>query len=212
MRLCGRVPVLRPLVAEPLAEPAMPDNCKPRRLLIAMGSACFGLSSVSGCYWLNPDKCPDLPCGAISAPPGAALGEWASAQAQRAEADDFVIYEADWVAGGTQLSPAAQGRLMRVADRVACGESCLLISPTENDGLNADRRFALENHLATAGWPGMADSIQIGTPAALDLLGREAPTVTRDLLSPRNLPNSPFTQSEGAFGGGAIANPFGFQN
>lgn len=182
---------------------------KSTHLATSIGLLCLLLAQ-PGCYLLYPSPCADIPPGQIAAPPGAALSEWQTAQAMRAEFDDFVIYEADWIAGSADLGPHGKRRLVAIAERVACGENPIIINKSEDNALNEERRYAVVNQLGGLGFAGCEESVQVGYAQALPLPGREAPRAVQDMVTPTPLPSSDRNDANGGiFGSGRSPSPFG---
>lgn len=189
----------------------MPDRLQPTFGLVKMRRASLLLVLLmGGCSFFEPDRCADIPAGAISAPPGAVLNEWLGAQAERAEADDFVIYESEWLADSAELGPLAKRRIARVAERVAAGENRLVVSRSDNTSLDEERRFAAVRYLADQGITDGEYLVTLGYSQALPLSGREAPAVVGRMLSTEPLPSSSRRKSNSSpFGSGSIDNPLG---
>ena len=60
-------------------------------------------------------SCDDIPPGAIPQPNGTYACQWIHAETARADQDNFVIYQYEWSADGTKLTPFGQEHVARIA-------------------------------------------------------------------------------------------------
>jgi hypothetical protein len=130
-------------------------------------------SSLSGCAHrhdvLGVDCCADIPAGAIPEPPGTKLCNWQSMQVNAATADQFVLYQCDFVGDSTNLSPAALARIGRLAQSGSASNMSWVVEPSGDGALDLARMDAAINELTGRGVSPV--DVTIATPAALGLAG-----------------------------------------
>lgn len=148
--------------------------------------ACSALLMLSGCCphcgRLFCDSCADITPGAIPPPPGSHTCAWQTTQAAMAERDDFVIYQYEWVGETTEPSPFGLRHLAGLVPRLQTQPCQVVIQPSENQVLDADRRIALVGLLAAQGLPDADAQVVIGYPMAEGLNGQEAPRLSQGYL------------------------------
>ncbi len=81
------------------------------------GPACTGPVHSGCCPWLV-DNCAQIPGIAQPAPAGTYVNRWIFLQDQKAEMDDFVIYQNMWFRGGTELGPMGRYYIDLIANRL----------------------------------------------------------------------------------------------
>jgi hypothetical protein len=123
---------------------------------------------------LFKDKCAEIPLGAIPPPAGTHLAEIKNAQKALAEADDFVIYEHEWLYGGTVPGPYGRYHLGQIAKRLADVPFPVLIQVNPDENLNQVRRAAVVAFLVNNGYADADTRVVVGFPAAEGLFGDEA--------------------------------------
>ena len=127
------------------------------------------------------DKCADIPPGAIPRPAGTYACQWQHAQIDRANQENYVIYENEWYQGGRELGPTGQvqvGDLAHHLDETPCK---VFIVPhfdvdhnSWNNDLNKQRVEYVVGLLTTNGVTDAAQRVQIALPHAEGLYGEEA--------------------------------------
>ena len=129
-----------------------------------------------------------LPC-AEPAPLGTYIGAWSAAQAEQADATDFVIFQREWYQGGNQLGPEGHRHLQGILSQVAKVPYPVLIEPvTPILGARSDlqktlaaaaeldqvRRQLIVDRLLACGIDDAHQRVLIAYPDALQMLGPEA--------------------------------------
>ncbi len=174
--------------------------------------------------------CNDVPPGALPQPNGTFVHRFQEVQADKAEADDFVIYANEWFMGGTELGPFGERHVLQIAKRLPqCGYPVVL-QPDRNASLNLSRAAHITARLENLGVTDANVRVVVGDPHALDLDGNEAPRIYGQMLQNPGLNNNGYGNfgnngfsggffNRGGFGGfqgfGGLglfggANPFGF--
>jgi len=152
---------------------------------------------------LHADRCADIPPGAIPRPLGSYACEWQRAQMDRAEIDDFVIYDHEWLDGGTKLGPFGQRHLTKLVPRLAMCPLPLIVARSQNMPLDEARRAALIEILLAQGFSDADQRVSIGYPLAWGLTGREAPNLSNGYYrSGSGTSSGAGYGSSGSFGGG----------
>ena len=152
------------------------------------------------------DRCADVPCGAIPVGPGNHLCQWQQAQVASASTDLGVFYQADFVGKSAQLSPAAKIQVVRMAQQGASASVPVILEPSDDSRLDADRALTLASAFSAAGSPMSAEQIQAAYPPALGLDGFRAQQVAR--TASRN-GSGGGGQGGGGFGGSTGGGGFG---
>lgn len=152
-------------------------------LLFAVG---LGLLAWAGCEikgskWAV-DNCSSIPQGAIPVPNGTFVHAWVDAQANKAEADDFVFYRQEWCMGGQELGPYGRYHLHQVVKRLPKVPFPVVVQPTLDDQLNETRRQLLVQYLAINGIVDADHRVIVAFPDAEGLNGEEAPIVYRQMI------------------------------
>jgi uncharacterized membrane protein YgcG len=144
----------------------------------AAASAAASLAALSiGCA---TDKCATIPPGAIPQPVGTFACQWQTAQAERAEEDDFVFYNYEWHLCGTQLGPYGHGHLAHVAERMLGEPAMVTVAPAYmdqgclNEELNTARWNVIVQYLTQHGVLDAASRVRVGPPQAEGMYGPDA--------------------------------------
>ncbi len=139
---------------------------------------------LSGCYHHYHGSCgaKHHPHGAIPAPLGSYSCQWQELQAARADADDRVVYHADWIGDSSDLGPLARRRLARTDLASSRSWGPFLVVPSEDDRLDQQRRLAVWSYLISNGWELVEDDVVIGYPEAAGLDGPLAQEVAGRLV------------------------------
>jgi hypothetical protein len=133
------------------------------------------------CPWYV-DNCAQIPRRAQPAPSGTYINRWAFLQDQKAELDDFVIYQNMWFRGGTELGPMGRYYLDLISNRMARHPMPIVIETSRNDRLDEARREVLITLLERRGLKDPTRVI-VAFPIAEGLLGEEAPRISAAYLS-----------------------------
>lgn len=107
-------------------------------------------------------------------PNGSFLRWWASKQAERAAADEYVVYRCEWHLGGTLLTQTGFAHLERVARHIQATRFCVIIQPESNLALNEMRRKQIVKFLTDYGVPDAGHRVFLAHPEAEGLNGNEA--------------------------------------
>ena len=138
---------------------------------------------VPGCCQDGPKGCNNITPGAIPQPNGTYLCQWNHAETARADQDNFVIYQYEWSAEGTKLTPFGQEHLARIAQRLPQVCFPVVIEPVSDSRLNESHRAAVMEGLANSHVPIVPERIVLGRSEAEGLYGQEAPGVAARMLS-----------------------------
>ena len=136
------------------------------------------VAAVSGCH-----TCNDITPGAIPQPNGTYACQWAHAEKARADQDKFVIYQYEWSADGTKLTPSGQGHVAQIAQGLCQTPFPVVIEPSSDRRVDESRRTAVLEALASSGNPVPPDRVILGRPEAEGLYGQEAPGIARGMFS-----------------------------
>lgn len=165
-----------------------------------------------GCH-TEPKGCQDITPGAIPQPSGTYLCQWNHAETARAAQDKFVIYQYEWSADGTKLTPFGQEHVGRIAQ--ALPQVCfpVVIEPVSDPRLNEIRRMAVLEALANCHVAIMPDRVVVAQSEAEGLYGLEAPGVAGAMFRNQNSGGGAGamggTGATGALGGGATSSMSG---
>lgn len=153
-----------------------PEHFSKLKRLLGAGA----LSAVVGCHGApHSPACADIPPGAIPQNSGAYTCQWQTAQAERAEQDDFVIYLNEWSMRTSTLAHCGQAHLARLADRLPASATPVIVQPSGEPELDQARQAAIVELLTARGVGIAADRVIIATPEAEGLYGFEAPRIIR---------------------------------
>jgi hypothetical protein len=145
-----------------------------RRVWLAAVAPCV----VVGCMQNTCSDCNGrVPRGLLPAPTGTFTREYYHAQAQKAEADDFVIYNQEWYLGGRDLGPYGAYHVGQIAKRLPEVPFPVVIQPSTDAQLDLARRDLIIMKLAECGIPQPDQRVVLGFPDAEGLYGEEAPFV-----------------------------------
>lgn len=158
----------------------MKSMTKKQQLTITL-SACV-LCLVTGCQHLGCFHCADIPKGAIPQPLGTFACQWQTAQANRAELDDFMVYQYEWLDQQALLGPFGSKHVASLLPRLPENSQRIRIEPSGNAELDQRRQAALINALAEAGIADSVQRVEMGFGSAEPLYGVEAPLVSRRFL------------------------------
>ena len=100
----------------------------------------------------------------------------------RADQDKFVIYQYEWSADVTKLTPSGQGHVAQIAQPLCQVPFPVVIEPSSDRRVDESRRMAVLEALASSGNPVTPDRVILGRPEAEGLYGQEAPGVARGML------------------------------
>ena len=161
------------------------------------------------CPWII-DNCAQIPRRAQPAPSGTYVNRWNFLQDQKAELDDFVIYQNMWFRGGTELGPMGRYYLDMIANRMGRHPMPIVIETSHDDRLDEARRSVDY----PAGAAGLTDPTRVivAFPIAEGLLGEEAPRIAAYYLVGGAGYNNGGLGGFGGFGGTTFgpAGGFGF--
>src|SRR5262245_44877041 len=121
------------------------------------------------CPWII-DNCAQIPRRAQPAPSGTYVNRWTFLQDQKAELDDFVIYQNMWFRGGTELGPMGRYYLDLIANRMGRHPMPIVIETSHDDRLDEARREVLITLLERRGLTDPTRVI-VAYPIAEGLLG-----------------------------------------
>jgi hypothetical protein len=121
----------------------------------------------------------DIPRGAI---PVLTVHDY---QENLAEQDDFVIYEHEWLLGGTKPGPYGRYHLAQILKRLPEVPFPVLIQAHPDDALNEARRLMVSQFLQTNGILDADTRVIIGFPEPGGLYGSEAVAIYRLGFDPR---------------------------
>ena len=149
----------------------------------------------------GPKTCNDITPGAIPQPSGSYLCQWNHAETARADRDKFVIYQYEWAAEPTTLTPGGREHLDCLSQGLAQSTCPIVIETSQDDRLDAARREAIVRALAGKNVLLALDRVIVGRSEAEGLYGQEAPGVSAEMLS--NQGGAGAAGGAGAMGGGA---------
>jgi hypothetical protein len=128
--------------------------------------------AATGCSHGLGDPNADIPKGAMPAEPGTYLHEVAFREASKAERDDFVIYQYEWVMDAPQLGPFGRKHLATIWKRLESDAPFgILIEASDDPKLDEQRFLAATDLLGKLGLPDPASHVRIGLPGAEALVG-----------------------------------------
>lgn len=124
-----------------------------------------GCASKEGVF--NVDQHADIPKGSIPEPAGRKLDAIVTQQILSADQDRFALYLCDFVGATSQLSPSAGQRLMRLSESGELGTSEVIVQPSGDETLDANRIKSVQTRLEELGdWN---SKVQLAKPPALPL-------------------------------------------
>ena len=160
-------------------------------------------------------NCNDIPCGAIPVCTGTHTRDIFLKQAELAEADDFVIYEAEWLydpvttCGTARPGPYGSYHLGQIVKRLPEVPFPVLIQVNVDAKLNEARRLVVVSFLQSNGILDADTRVLVGFPQAEGLFGDEASGIFRQGYQGRWLQGNPYGAAGtygGAYGGGSFGN------
>lgn len=157
-----------------------------------------GCRQHGGC---GPDRCADMPPGAMPAAMGTYACQWQNAQTARGEEDDFVVYQYEWLGGGVQLGPDGRRHAALIAARLPEVPFAVVIAASGNEELDQQRRLAMVEHLASHGLGEADGRVVVGYPEAEGLYGAEAERLGDQWLLGRGAGRQGGILGGGGFGG-----------
>jgi hypothetical protein len=169
-----------------------------------------------GGLWAERGSKYAIPPGAIPELTGEKTRRIREVQESLAEMDDFVIYENEWLYGGTQPGPYGKYHLAQILKRLPGVEFPVLIQICPDDATNEARRLLVSQYLQTNGILDADARVIIGYPEPGGLYGNEAIAAYRRGYEPR--PGYAYGSQQfggvGAYGGlgggfGAVGSGFG---
>jgi hypothetical protein len=175
------------------------------------GDGDFGLGSPGRSRpWWCVDNCAQIPPGAQPAPNGTYVNRWFFLQDQKAELDDFVIYQNMWFRGGTELGPMGRYYLDLISNRMGRHPMPIVVETSHDDRLDEARREVVVTLLERRGLTDPTRVI-VAYPIAEGLIGEEAPRISAFYLyggyynnygNPGNFGGYGFGGFNGGFTGG----------
>jgi len=144
-------------------------------------SVLLTVAAVSGCH-----SCNDIAPGAIPQPNGTYACQWAHAERGRAAQDNFVIYQYEWSADVTKLTPSGQGHVAQMAQTLFQVPFPVVIEPSSDRRLDEARRMAVLEALANSGNPVTPDRVILARPEAEGMYGQEAQGVGNSMFPNRS--------------------------
>lgn len=124
-----------------------------------------GCASKEGVF--NVDQHADIPKGSIPEPAGRKLDAIVTQQILSADQDRFALYLGDFVGVTSLLSPSAEQRLMRLNSNGELETSEVIVQPSGNEILDANRIKSVQATLEELGaWNA---KVQLAEPPALPL-------------------------------------------
>lgn len=182
--------------------------------LLAAGSLFCGWCA--GCKQgpgpLCPDKCADIPSGAMPRPAGTYVCQWQHAQMDRAEKEEFVIHQYEWFQGGRTLGPDGRRHLATMTLRLAHEPYPVVISASDDPDKDEMRRQTIVEALAMDGVSDADQRVLIAKPEAEGLYGPEAVRYGTSRMMGRGMMGGGTVGSLGGQGGmgGAAGGAGGF--
>ena len=137
---------------------------------------------LAGCQsdsWFLADHNPP---GPPLVPNGTSIDTYTTIEAQKAEADHFVMYDCEWYMGGELLGPAGSVHATQIAKRLPDTAMPVIIQTTFDRELDAARRLVMIKFLAESGIANADSRVVIGFSDAEGLYGEEAPLINAKLL------------------------------
>lgn len=139
------------------------------------------------------DNCSDIPQGAIPQPLGTFSNAILARQAEKGEADAYVIYSNEWLDGQAALGPYGRDHLVRMIARLPVVSYPIILqleTNYEDPGpidpkmveLTEQRRQALVKTLTEAGIPEAERRVLVGRPWGEGLFGEEAERIYPQLV------------------------------
>lgn len=181
---------------------------KPSRLrqwLALLGSATLlAMPACHGAGFAGSD-CRDIPKGALPRPAGTYVCQWTDAETSRAAADNFVIYQYEWI--DAKLGPFGQRHIPRIAQQLPLVPCPVVVEPSGDAKLDQQRRQAVFEALSK--YADISDDrIILGNSEALGLPGYEAQRDGLNVIAGRQSSTSGSGTNSGVYQNAATANPY----
>lgn len=126
-------------------------------------------------YWPCVDKCSTIAPGTLPAPNGSYMSAWQLQHKIKADADDFVIYQNEWVDNTTVLGPFGQKHIEKIVQGLPQAKFPVVIEPNwEDPSVNPPRLNKIIQLLAMRGVPDAPQRVVMGWSQAEGLYGDEA--------------------------------------
>jgi hypothetical protein len=161
-----------------------------------IGSFLLGL--LGGCaVWDRLDNAPPPP------PTGNYTRQLLQAQANKAEADDFVIYRYEWFRDGPRLGPFGTYHLGEIAKRLPDAPFPVVLEPHPDPELNEVRRGTVVAYLIGKGIPDAQNRVLCGKSEAEGLYAEcQAMRIHTLMLMPQSFTSRQSTYSNSSYLGG----------
>ena len=184
---------------EAAMKPPKTQDERPRRRLLPPWTALMLPGALAGCHTGDHrsdgprSTCPTAPKGSIPPPYGTHANAIFNGQAQRAEAEDFVIPKNVWYLGGNEPGPDGRRRLMSIAARYAAEPYPNVIAELEPEEFpdepkqfaatsNEARRRRVVEFLVASGAADAETRVFVGRPTAEGLYGTTAAAIGNQYL------------------------------
>jgi hypothetical protein len=147
----------------------------------------LALAAIAGCHSHGScaGPCNDITPGAIPQPCGTYACEWINAETARAKQDYFVIFQYEWSAEPTKLSPFGQEHLARLAQQIDRVPFPIVVEPSSDEAVNAARQAEIVSTLEEYNVSIGPDRVVLGQSEAEGLYGQEAPGIAETMLYSR---------------------------
>jgi hypothetical protein len=145
----------------------------------------FMATAITGCcnpFGHEQKSCNDIVPGAIPQPNGTYACQWVRAETARADQDKFVIYQYEWSADVTRLTPSGQQHLAQIAQGLHQVPFPVVIEPSSDNRVDGLRRAAVLEALASNDSQVTPDRVVVGRSEAEGLYGSEAGSIARRML------------------------------
>jgi hypothetical protein len=160
------------------------------------------LAAAAGCHHApHTPACADIPPGAIPPPSGLYTCQWQTAQAERAELDDFVLYGNEWLEKSAQLAPCGRAHLDVLVGRLEIRPVEVVIQASPDPQLDQARQAMVVEYLASKGVAQAGQRVVVGCPEAEGLYGFEAPRIIRGYSQSGTFGAGTGSRGTGFFGG-----------
>ena len=166
------------------------------------------LATYAGCSHNETKPCNDITPGAIPQPNGTYACQWIHGEMARADQDNFVIYQYEWSADGTKLTPYGQEHLTSIAHALSQVAFPVVIEPSADQRMNECRRLIVMEALANCHVQISPDRVVLGRSAAEGLYGQEAPGISGRMLSSRGGGQGAGSMSGGGASVGVSVTPY----
>jgi hypothetical protein len=149
--------------------------------------------------------CRDIPKGALPPPAGTYVCQWTDAETSRAAADNFVIYQYEWI--DAKLGPFGQRHIPRIGQQLPLVPCPVVVEPSGDAKLDQQRRQAVFEALSK--YADISEErIILGHSEALPLPGYEALPDGLNLIANRRSNTNGTGMNSGVYQNPATANPY----